>query len=138
MLFFSSGLKEGRGDGRSLPANAFASLTIAPAILHEFARVLTLIADSTSVVSKQPARRPSLDHPNLFQLGKEGEDLEKKERERRSKPGNAVISSTIKSRWNDRRQDEFEFRGSKYREFHLEIVIAISGSRLCFDRIMSF
>lgn len=136
MLFFSSGLKEGRGDGRSLPANAFASLTIAPAILHEFARVLTLIADSTSVVSKQPARRPSLDHPNLFQLGK----IWRKRERRRSKPGNAVtvISSTIENRWNDRRQDEFEFCGSIYREFRLEIVIAISGSRLCFDRIMSF
>lgn len=50
----------------------FASLTIAPRILHEFARV---IADSPStfVVSKEPTHRPSLDHPNLLQLGQEEE-----------------------------------------------------------------
>lgn len=105
MLFFSE-LKEGENRPCAPLANVgqrVRSLTIAPGILDEFARV-ALISDSPStfVVSKEHI---SLDHSNLFQLGtgeEEGRFDGEREREgRSSKPGNAatVISPTIESRW---------------------------------------
>lgn len=85
MLFFSE-LKEGENRPCAPLANVgqrVRSLTIAPGILDEFARV-ALISDSPStfVVSKEHI---SLDHSNLFQLGtaeEEGRFDGERERER--------------------------------------------------------
>lgn len=122
MLFFSE-LKEGENRPCAPLANVgqrVRSLTIAPGILDEFARV-ALISDSPStfVVSKEHI---SLDHPNLFQLGTEGTGEEEGRFDGERERGKVVeawergdCDFTNDREQVDRWRDEFEFCGSIYR-----------------------